>query len=58
MSSEIILTLTILGIAVILFMTVYAFKQWRTPSLWSIGSILLGIPVYYIWSRVRGAPDS
>jgi len=45
-------------IAVILFMTVYAFKQWRTPSLWSIGSILLGIPVYYIWSRIRGTPDS
>jgi APA family basic amino acid/polyamine antiporter len=45
-------------IVVILFMTVYAFKQWRTPSLWSIGSILLGIPVYYIWSRIRGARDS
>ena len=26
--------------AVTLFMAVYAFKQWRTPSLWSVGSIL------------------
>jgi len=39
--------------AVILFMTVYAFKQWPKPSIYSLGSILLGIPVYYIWSLVR-----
>jgi len=38
---------------VILFMTVFAFKQWRTPSLYSLGSILVGIPVYYVWSFVR-----
>ena len=36
--------------AVILFMTVFAFKQWRKPSAYSLGSILVGIPVYYIWS--------
>jgi len=39
-------------IGVILFMTVYAFKQWRIPSLCSLGSILAGIPVYYVWSRL------
>jgi len=38
---------------VIGFMTVFAFKQWRTPSIYSLGSILLGIPVYYIWLFVR-----
>lgn len=44
--------------AVTLFMAVYAFKQWRTPSLWSVGSILLGIPVYYIWGFVRRRLDA
>ena len=38
---------------VILFMTVFAFKQWPKPSMYSLGSILVGIPVYYIWSLVR-----
>ncbi|MHC4751359.1 MAG: APC family permease [Planctomycetota bacterium] len=38
---------------VILFMTVFAFMQWRKPSIYSLGSILLGIPVYYVWSLVR-----
>ena len=41
-------------ICVILFMTVYAFRQWPGPSMYSVGSILVGIPVYYIWSFVRG----
>jgi len=43
-------------ITVILFMTVFAFIQWRKPSIYSLGSILVGIPVYYIWSffRCRG----
>jgi APA family basic amino acid/polyamine antiporter len=40
-------------IAVILFMTVFAFIQWPKPSIYSLGSILVGIPVYYIWSLVR-----
>ncbi len=40
-------------IVVILFMTVFAFKQWPTPSKYSLGSILAGIPVYYLWSFVR-----
>jgi len=39
--------------AVILFMTVFAFMQWRKPSVYSLGSILAGIPVYYVWSLVR-----
>lgn len=39
--------------AVTLFMAVFAFKQWPKPSIYSIGSILAGIPVYYIWSFVR-----
>jgi len=37
----------------ILFMTVFAFIQWLKPSIYSLGSILVGIPVYYIWSSVR-----
>ena len=40
-------------LAVILFMTVFAFIQWPKPSAWSLGSILVGIPVYYIWSFFR-----
>ena len=40
-------------IGVILFMTIFAFKQWPKPSMYSIGSILAGIPVYYVWSFVR-----
>ena len=43
--------------AVTLFMAVFAFQQWRTPSLLSVGSILLGVPVYYIWSAVRHRLD-
>ncbi|HIJ52919.1 MAG TPA: amino acid permease [Planctomycetes bacterium] len=38
---------------VILFMTVFAFRQWWKPSMYSLGSILAGIPVYYVWSLVR-----
>ena len=38
---------------VILFMTVFAFMQWPKPSICSLGSILVGIPVYYVWSFVR-----
>jgi APA family basic amino acid/polyamine antiporter len=40
-------------LTVILFMTVFAFIQWRKPSVYSLGSILVGIPVYYIWSFFR-----
>jgi APA family basic amino acid/polyamine antiporter len=43
-------------IGVILFMAIFAFTQWPKPSLLSVGSILLGVPVYYVWSRVRRAP--
>jgi APA family basic amino acid/polyamine antiporter len=39
--------------AVIFFMTVFAFIQWPKPSICSLGSILAGIPVYYIWLSVR-----
>jgi APA family basic amino acid/polyamine antiporter len=39
--------------AVIIFMAVFAFMQWPKPSIYSLGSILVGIPVYYIWSFVR-----
>ena len=38
---------------VTLFMAVFAFIQWPKPSVFSLGSILLGIPVYYLWSLVR-----
>lgn len=40
-------------LGVILFMSVFAFKQWPKPSLYSVGSILAGIPVYYVWSFIR-----
>jgi APA family basic amino acid/polyamine antiporter len=39
--------------AVTVFMAVFAFREWRTPSLLSLGSILLGIPAYYAWKAVR-----
>ena len=42
---------------VTVFMTICAFTQWLLPSLLSLVSILLGIPVYYLWSlahRGRG----
>jgi APA family basic amino acid/polyamine antiporter len=39
--------------AVILFMTVFAFTQWWKPSTYSLGSILVGIPVYYLWTFIR-----
>ncbi|MBA7709316.1 Serine/threonine exchanger SteT [subsurface metagenome] len=42
---------------VILFMTVFAFRQWWKPSVYSLGSILAGIPVYYVWSLVRRNRD-
>ena len=41
---------------VILFTAVFAFMQWPKPSAFSLGSILLGIPVYYIWLLVRRNP--
>jgi APA family basic amino acid/polyamine antiporter len=40
-------------LTVILFMTVFAFKLWWKPSMYSLGSILAGIPVYYIWMFIR-----
>jgi APA family basic amino acid/polyamine antiporter len=39
--------------SVILFMTVFAFIQWPEPSVKSVGCILAGIPIYYLWSFVR-----
>jgi APA family basic amino acid/polyamine antiporter len=38
---------------VTLFMAIFAFSQWPKPSLFSLGSILLGIPAYYLWSALR-----
>jgi APA family basic amino acid/polyamine antiporter len=43
---------------VTLFMAVFAFRQWPKPSLFSLGSILVGIPVYYLWSSVRRPRES
>ncbi|HUU19536.1 MAG TPA: amino acid permease [Sedimentisphaerales bacterium] len=43
---------------VILFTAVFAFIQWPKPSAFSLGSILLGIPVYYIWLFVRRRRDT
>ncbi len=36
-------------LGVTLFMAVFAFIRWPRPSIYSISSILLGIPVYYAW---------
>jgi len=44
--------------AVTFFMAVFAFMQWRKPSVFSLGSILIGIPVYYVWSFIRQRPDT
>ncbi len=38
---------------VTVFMAVFAFRQWPKPSIYSLGSICLGIPVYYLWSAVH-----
>jgi basic amino acid/polyamine antiporter, APA family len=32
-----------------LFVGVFAFVQWPTPSLLSVGSILAGVPAYHLW---------
>jgi len=42
--------------AVTIFMAVFAFKQWPGPSLLSLGTILAGIPVYWIWVRIQRNP--
>ncbi len=44
--------------ASIIFVAVFAFREWPRPSTCSLGSILLGIPVYYIWSWVRDRMDT
>jgi APA family basic amino acid/polyamine antiporter len=44
--------------ASIIFVAVFAFREWTKPSLYSLGSILLGIPVYYIWSGLSGRRDT
>ncbi len=38
---------------VTVFMGVFAFTEWKEPSLWSLGSILAGIPIYYGWCAYR-----
>jgi APA family basic amino acid/polyamine antiporter len=47
---------------VTVFMAVFAFMEWPKPSLLSLGSILLGIPAYYVWTWLRhtsgSTPDS
>ena len=40
-------------LAVTVFMAVFAFIQWPKPSIYSLASILAGIPVYYLWSWAR-----
>ena len=42
-----------LFMGVILFMTVFAFQQWPKPSICSLATICLGMPVYYVWAAVR-----
>jgi APA family basic amino acid/polyamine antiporter len=45
-----------LFIVVTLFMAGFAFREWPGPSLWSLGSILAGIPAYLLWTRLRPRP--
>ena len=40
-------------IAVTVFMAVFAFRQWPKSSLYSLGSVLAGVPVYCLWSLIR-----
>lgn len=40
-------------VAVTVFAAAFASVQWRQPSLYSLGSILAGVPVYYFWWSVR-----
>ncbi len=44
--------------AVTLFMAAFAFMHWRGPSLFSLGTILAGIPVYYLWARIQRRGES
>ncbi len=37
-------------LVITLFMAVFAFREWTEESLYAIGSILAGIPVYYVWT--------
>ncbi len=39
-------------LVVTLFTAVFAFVEWPLPSVYSAGSILVGIPVYYVWSAL------
>jgi APA family basic amino acid/polyamine antiporter len=43
-----------MAVSVFMFAAVFTFEDWRTPSCYSLGSILAGIPVYYIWTFIRG----
>ncbi len=38
-------------IVITMFMAVYALIEWTVPSLISVGSILLGVPLYHLWCR-------
>jgi APA family basic amino acid/polyamine antiporter len=42
-----------MAVTLFMFAAVFTFSDWRKPSLYSLGSILVGIPVYYVWSRIR-----
>lgn len=39
--------------AATVFVAVFAFVQWQTPSLCDLGSTLAGVPLYHLWSSVR-----
>jgi len=42
-----------MAVTLFMFTAVFTFEDWRIPSIYSLGSIFAGIPVYYIWSLVR-----
>ena len=47
----------LLFLACTLWMTVFACMSQPLWSAVSIGTILCGIPVYYVWQAITGSPD-
>jgi APA family basic amino acid/polyamine antiporter len=42
-----------MAVTFFMFTAVFTFEDWRLPSIYSLGSIFAGIPVYYVWSVIR-----
>ena len=43
----------------VVFMAGFAFTEWPEPSFYSVGTILLGVPFFYVWRAVSpGRPSA